>query len=76
MVGAAQSRGLNTLVMDARSISFNDEFDAVFSNAALHWIQQPERILAGVWDALKDGGRFIGEFGGYGNVETIVNAAE
>lgn len=71
-----RSRGLKAQVIDARSISFNNEFDAVFSNAVLHWIQQPERVITGVWGALKDGGRFVGEFGGYGNVDAIVNAVE
>lgn len=57
-------------------MSFSNEFDAVFSNAALHWMQHPDQIIAGVWNALKGGGRFVGEFGGYGNVDAIVNAAQ
>ncbi len=76
MVAATRSLGLNAQVMDARTMSFRKEFDAVFSNAVLHWIQQPDQVIAGVWNALKDGGRFVGEFGGYGNVQAIVNALE
>ncbi|MDK2743771.1 MAG: class I SAM-dependent methyltransferase [Nitrospira sp.] len=76
MVAAARLQGLDAQVMDAHTMSFRNEFDAVFSNAALHWIQQPDRVIAGVWEALKGGGRFVGEFGGYGNVNAIVNALE
>ena len=53
---------------------FESEFDAVFSNAALHWMTRPEAVIAGVWRALKPGGRFVAEFGGHGNVAAIVTA--
>ncbi|UVT14297.1 MAG: methyltransferase domain-containing protein [Nitrospira sp.] len=76
MVAAARSLGLDAQVMDARMMSFRNEFDAVFSNAALHWVQQPDLAISGAWEALKGGGRFVGEFGGYGNVNAIVNALE
>ncbi|SDC04636.1 Ubiquinone/menaquinone biosynthesis C-methylase UbiE [Paenibacillus sp. UNCCL117] len=49
-------------------------YDAVFSNAALHWMKRPERVAESVWLALKPGGRFVAEFGGSGNVQTIVQA--
>ncbi|WP_338554253.1 methyltransferase domain-containing protein [Paenibacillus sp. KS-LC4] len=49
-------------------------FDAVFSNAALHWMKNPSAVLAGVWNTLSPGGRFVAEFGGKGNVGTIVQA--
>ena len=76
MIAAAKSLGLDAHVMNGRSLQFHEEFDAVFSNAALHWMKQPEKVIAGVWRALKPGGRFVGEFGGYGNVATIVTALE
>jgi trans-aconitate methyltransferase len=76
MVAAAQSLGLNAQVMDGHTLPFTDQFDAVFSNAALHWMKHPERVVAAVRRALKPGGRFVGEFGGYGNVATIVAAIE
>jgi trans-aconitate methyltransferase len=76
MVKAAKSLGLDAHVVDGQSLQFSNEFDAVFSNAALHWIKNPERVIAGVWRALKPGGRFVGEFGGYGNVAAIVTALE
>lgn len=76
MTAAAGRLGLDARVMDGHELRFDNEFDAVFSNAALHWLKQPEKVIAGVWRALKPGGRFVGEFGGSGNVATIVTAAE
>ena len=76
MVEAAQERSLDARVGSGESIDFENEFDAVFSNAALHWMTRPDSMLAGVWRALKPGGRFVGEFGGKGNVKTIVSALE
>jgi trans-aconitate methyltransferase len=74
MVEAARALGLEARVMDGASLDFQASFDAVFSNAALHWMPQAEAVLAGVWRALKPGGRFVAEFGGHGNVATIVHA--
>src|SRR5262245_37155034 len=68
---AAKDRGLNVIVMDGHQLSFRRQFDAVFTNAALHWMKQPEAVVAGVANSLKPAGRFIGEFGGKGNVENI-----
>jgi trans-aconitate methyltransferase len=74
MVEAAKSLGLDARIGEGCSLAFADEFDAVFSNAALHWMKAPERVIVGVWRALKPGGRFVGEFGGFGNVTAIVTA--
>jgi trans-aconitate methyltransferase len=63
-------------VCDARSLRFSVEFDAVFSNAALHWIPEAALVVAGVSRALKSGGRFVAEFGGEGNVQHVVIALE
>jgi trans-aconitate methyltransferase len=68
---AAKERGINAICMDGHQLSFKRRFDAVFSNAALHWMKQPETVVAGVTNSLKPAGRFIGEFGGRGNVERI-----
>ena len=76
MIDAAKTLGLDARVMDGHALQFAGEFDAVFSNAALHWMKQPEKVVDGVWRALKPGGRFVGEFGGQGNVATIVAALE
>ena len=66
--------GLSFLVADAASFNLPDEFDAVFSNAVLHWIKDPGAALDCVWRALKPGGRFVAEFGAEGNIERVVSA--
>lgn len=63
-------------VCDARSLKFFAEFDAVFSNAALHWIPEAASVVEGVARALKPGGRFVAEFGGKGNVQNVMSALE
>jgi len=70
-IAAARGRGLDARVMDGAELPFTGEFDAVFSNAALHWITRPDPVIAGVWRALKPGGRFVGEMGGGTNVATL-----
>lgn len=74
MVDAARARGLDARVVDAHHLPFDHEFDAVFSNAALHWMLNHEAVVAGVRRALKPGGRFVAEFGGHGNVAAICTA--
>lgn len=75
MIEAARKRGVDARWMDATRLSFDDEFDAVFSNATLHWIKNdPDAVIAGVRRALKRGGRFVGEFGGHGCVAAITVA--
>eukprot|EP00850_Spirogloea_muscicola_P002189 SM000008S22278 [mRNA] locus=s8:874179:875940:+ [translate_table: standard] len=69
MVHCARMDGLDARLMDGHELGFTEEFDAVFSNAALHWMtEDPDKVLAGVRRSLKPGGRFVGEFGGFGNV--------
>ncbi len=63
-------------VCDARALPFSNEFDAVFSNAALHWIPEAEHVIQGVTRALRPAGRFVAEFGGKGNVQQVVAAIE
>jgi SAM-dependent methyltransferase len=58
--------------MDATSFQFDEPFDAVFSNATLHWVKPPEQAIQRIHAALKPGGRFVAEFGGRGNVEQVV----
>jgi trans-aconitate methyltransferase len=70
-VAAARKLGVDARVMAGEALQFRDEFDAVFSNAALHWMLRPEEVIAGVWHALRRGGRFVAEMGGHGNVEMI-----
>jgi len=73
-VAACRARGLKAEVMDGARLGFAAEFDAVFSNAALHWVKPPEAVIDGVWRALKPGGRFVAEMGGAGNVATVCAA--
>jgi trans-aconitate methyltransferase len=72
MVAAARARGLDARVVAGQHLVFDGEFDAVFSNAALHWMRPPEAVLAGVYRALKPGGRFVGEMGGHNNTAAIM----
>jgi trans-aconitate methyltransferase len=74
MVEAACKLGLDARVMNGEALTFSQEFDAVFSNAALHWMKRPDDVLAGVARALRPGGRFVAEFGGHGNVASILVA--
>jgi trans-aconitate methyltransferase len=74
MVRAACGRGLVAQVMDGQRLTFDSEFDAVFSNAALHWMPDGAAVIAGVFRALRPGGRFVAEFGGQGNIAAIVTA--
>jgi SAM-dependent methyltransferase len=71
MIEAALARGLDARVMDGQALTFDSEFDAVFSNAALHWMLNPEAVARGVYRALRSGGRFVGEMGGEGNIATL-----
>lgn len=75
MVAAARARGLDARVMDGQALDLPERFDAVFSNAALHWMKgDPAAVAAGVARHLKPGGRFVGEFGGFGNVAACTTA--
>ncbi|MBV7505259.1 methyltransferase domain-containing protein [Bacillus sp. sid0103] len=75
MVQQAQNKypGLTFQVEDAVNMTYINEFDAVFSNATLHWVKPPQKALQSIHDALKPGGRFVAEFGGKGNVQTITD---
>ena len=72
MVAAAKQRGIDARLADACDLAFESEFDAAFSNAALHWMKRdPDAVLNAVRRSLKPGARFAGEFGGHGNVAAI-----
>src|SRR5271165_150010 len=72
----AQARGsypdLEFAVADALEYRPDRQFDAVFSNAVLHWIQPPDRVIRTIHAALKPGGRFVAEFGGKGNTASVL----
>jgi trans-aconitate methyltransferase len=74
MLAAARLRNLNVEQHDATALPYEDQFDAVFSNAALHWITGVaghQSVLNGVHRALRPGGRFVAEMGGQGNIAAI-----
>ncbi|PCI05466.1 MAG: SAM-dependent methyltransferase [Hyphomicrobiales bacterium] len=73
-VETANASGIDVRLMDGQALDFDHEFDAVFTSAALHWMLEPEKVISGVVNALKPGGRFVGEFGAFGNVAAIVSA--
>lgn len=60
-------------VKDILTLDYKNRFDAVFSNAVLHWVRQPYQALEEIYKSLHVGGRFVAEFGGKGNVQKIVN---
>jgi trans-aconitate methyltransferase len=74
LLKAAAERGVETRHMDGQNLPFDGEFDAVFSNAALHWMSNASAVIEGVFRALKPGGRFVAEFGGHGNVAAVTTA--
>jgi trans-aconitate methyltransferase len=79
MLAAARQRNLKVEQHDATSLPYENQFNAVFSNAALHWITGTpgqQATLAGVHRALRPGGRFVAEMGGQGNIAAIRTALQ
>lgn len=76
MVTAARAAhpGLTFEVGDAQALAYEAEFDAVFSNAALHWMPRAEAVARGIHRALRPGGRLALEMGGHGNVRVVCDA--
>ena len=73
-VEAARRLGLEAYVIDAEELPYLEEFDAVFSNAVLHWIRRADMMIEGVHRSLRPGGRFVAECGGHGCVNRIRTA--
>ncbi len=78
MLGQARQNypNLKFVLADAASFRFEESFDAVFSNAALHWVKNAEAAVQSIAAALRPGGRFVAEFGGEGNIRSILAALE
>ncbi|WP_265570454.1 class I SAM-dependent methyltransferase [Sphingomicrobium nitratireducens] len=77
LLAVAAERGITTHLAHAEAMTFSDEFDAAFSNAALHWIGAHRDLVATrIHAALKPGGRFVGEMGGAGNIAGLLGALE
>lgn len=70
----AEKKGLKIIRLDAHALSMPCTFDAVFSNAAMHWMHTPEKVILNVATSLKPSGRFVAEQGGFGNVAAISTA--
>lgn len=75
MVNQAQNKYpmIKFTVKDATNLDYSELFDAVFSNATLHWVKSPGIALNCIYKCLKSGGRFVAEFGGKGNVQAITD---
>jgi SAM-dependent methyltransferase len=71
MVQAAAGRGIDARLLDGHALPFEGAFDAVFSRDALHWMGRPNAVISGAWRALKPGGRFVGEFAGFGHAAAV-----
>ncbi len=71
MTAAARGRGLTVVERSMTALEFDGTFNAVFSNAALHWVRDQPAVVAGVHRALVPGGRFVAEMGGLGNIAAI-----
>ncbi len=74
LAAAARRRGIKVDLGDAHALPYEGEFDAVFSNAALHWMHRPAEVVQGVRRALRSRGRFVAEMGGHGNIAAIRTA--
>lgn len=73
-VEAARKLGLDAHAIRAEDLPYEAEFDAVFSNAVLHWIKRADSMIGGVYRSLKQDGRFVAECGGYGCINKIKTA--
>jgi SAM-dependent methyltransferase len=76
LAAVARAVGLDVRIGDAAEMAFDAEFDAAFSNAALHWMPEKARVAAAIFRALKPGGRFAGEMGGEGNLARMREALD
>lgn len=68
--------GIRFEVQDLCALPFKAEFDAVFSNAVLHWVTRSDEAAESIARALKPGGRFVAEMGGYGNIRALMGASD
>jgi SAM-dependent methyltransferase len=70
-IEAARKLGLEAHVMNGEELPFLEEFDAVFSNAVLHWVKRADVMIEAVYRSLRSGGRFVAECGGHGCINRI-----
>lgn len=76
MIRAAEGKypSVNFSVQNGETFSFDAQFNAVFSNAAIHWMKHQQKVVQNCYNALLPGGRFVAELGGEGNIQSIVEA--
>lgn len=78
MITSAKQKypNLTFIKADASSFRSDQTFDAVFSNAALHWMKDAEKVIETVASSLKPGGRFTAEFGGKDNIHKVLEGMD
>jgi 2-isopropylmalate synthase len=76
MVEKTKAKGVEAYVMSAIDLYLKHKFDAVFSNATLHWVLEPQKALEEIYKVLKKDGRFIAEFGAKGNIKHLIIAMQ
>jgi SAM-dependent methyltransferase len=76
MIAAARANGIDAVLLNVADMTFSSEFDAVFSNATLHWVPDKEQAARAIFRALKSGSRFAGEMGGEGNLAKLREALD
>ena len=76
MVEVTKAKGIEAFVASATHLPFESEFDALFSNAVLHWVKDANLAVQNIVKSIKSGGRFVAEFGGKGNMQSVVEAME
>ncbi len=76
MIAACKAKGIEACVASVTELPYHDSFDAVFSNATLHWVKDAKSAIHNIALSLKNGGRFVCEFGGEGNASALVSAMQ
>ncbi len=76
MISACKIKGIEAYVGSVSELPYHDSFDAVFSNATLHWVKDANSAVKSIATSLKSGARFVCEFGGEGNVQAVVSAMQ
>jgi len=76
LIEAARAAGVYAELIDAGDMDYDRQFDAAFSNAALHWMLDKHRVAKAVFNAVRLGGRFAGEMGGEGNLARLRDALD
>ena len=76
MIEAAKEKypDIHFSVQDGEQFSFDPQFHAVFSNAAIHWMKNQQKVVQNCYDVLLPSGRFMAELGGANNIQSIVDA--